>query len=34
MNSNMFDRTEVVLIATCFYNREDKSVKLYLFNGI
>ena len=28
----MFDRTEVVLIATCFYNREDKSVKLYLFN--
>lgn len=29
----MFDRTEVVLIATCFYNREDKSIKLYLFNN-
>ena len=31
MKSNIFDRTEVVLIATCFYNREDKSAKLYLF---
>ena len=33
MKSNVFDRTEVVLIATCFYNKEDKSVKLYLFNN-
>lgn len=33
MNSKLYDRTEVVLIATCFYNREDKSVKLYLFNN-
>ena len=33
MKSNIYDRTEVVLIATCFYNREDKSVKLYLFNN-
>lgn len=33
MKSNIFDRTEVVLIATCFYNKEDKSVKLYLFNN-
>ena len=31
MKSNIFDRTEVVLIATCFYNKEDKAVKLYLF---
>ena len=33
MKSNVFDRTEVVLIATCFYSKEDKSVKLYLFNN-
>ena len=33
MKSNIYDRTEVVLIATCFYNKEDKSVKLYLFNN-
>ena len=33
MNNKLYDRTEVVLIATCFYNREDKSVKLYLFNN-
>lgn len=33
MKSNLYDRTEVVLIATCFYNKEDKSVKLYLFNN-
>lgn len=31
MNSNIYDRTEVQLIASCIYNREDKSVKLYLF---
>lgn len=33
MKSNLYDRTEVQLIATCFYNKEDKSVKLYLFNN-
>ena len=33
MKSNLYDRTEVKLIATCFYNKEDKSVKLYLFNN-
>lgn len=33
MKNNLYDRTEVVLIATCFYNKEDKSVKLYLFNN-
>ena len=33
MNSNIYDRTEVKLIASCFYNKEDKSVKLYLFNN-
>lgn len=33
MKSNIFDRTEVVLVASCFYNKEDKSVKLYLFNN-
>ena len=33
MKSNLYDRTEVVLIATCFYNKENKSVKLYLFNN-
>ena len=33
MKSNIYDRTEVKLIATCFYNKEDKSVKLYLFNN-
>ena len=31
MKSNLYDRTEVKLIASCFYNKEDKSVKLYLF---
>lgn len=33
MKSNLYDRTEVKLIASCFYNKEDKSVKLYLFNN-
>lgn len=33
MNNNMFNRAEVVLVATCFYEKEDKSVKLYLFNN-
>lgn len=33
MKSNIYDRTEVVLIATCFYNRDDKTVNLYLFNN-
>ena len=33
MNSKLYNRTEVQLIAACFYNKEDKSVKLYLFNN-
>lgn len=33
MNSKLYDRIEVQLVASCFYNREDKSVKLYLFNN-
>ena len=33
MNNKLYDRTEVKLIATCFYNKEDKTVKLYLFNN-
>ena len=31
MNSKLYDRTEVQLIATCIYNKIDKSAKLYLF---
>ena len=31
MNSNIYDRIEVQLIATCIYDKIDKSVKLYLF---
>ena len=34
MNSNIYDRTEVKLIASCFYNQEDKTVNLYLFNEL
>ena len=33
MKSNLYDRTEVKLVASCFYNKEDKSIKLYLFNN-
>ena len=32
MNSKIYDRTEVKLIASCIYNKEDKTVNLYLFN--
>lgn len=31
MNSKLYDRIEVQLIASCFYNKEDKTVNLYLF---
>ena len=31
MNSKLYDRIEVHLIASCIYNKVDKSVKLYLF---
>ena len=35
MNSKLYDRTEVKLIASCFfYNKEDKTVNLYLFNEL
>ena len=33
MQNPLYNRTEVKLIASCFYNKEDKSVKLYLFNN-
>ena len=29
MNNKLYDRTEVKLIASCFYNKEDKTVNLY-----
>ena len=32
MNNKLYDRTEVKLIASSFYNKEDKTVNLYLFN--
>ena len=32
MKSKLYDRTEVKLVASCFYNKKDKTVKLYLFN--
>ena len=31
MNSNIYDRIEVQLIASCIYNKIDKSAKLYFF---
>ena len=31
MNNKLYDRTEVQLIASCIYNKIDKSDKLYLF---
>ena len=31
MKSNIYDRIEVQLIASCIYNKEDKTVNLYLF---
>ena len=31
MNSKLYDRTEVQLIASCIYNKIDKLAKLYLF---
>ena len=31
MNSKLYDRIEVQLIATCIYNKIDKSARLYLF---
>ena len=34
MNSKLYDRTEVKLIVSCFYNKEDKTVNLYLFNEL
>ena len=34
MNSKLYDRTEVQLIASCIYNKEDKTVNLYLFNEL
>ena len=34
MNSKLYDRIEVQLIASCFYNKEDKTVNLYLFNEL
>ena len=34
MNSKLYDRTEVKLIASCIYNKEDKTVNLYLFNEL
>ena len=33
MNSKLYDRTEVQLIATCIYNKIDKLAKLYLFKN-
>ena len=32
MNSKLYDRTEVQLVASCIYDKESKTVKLYLFN--
>ena len=34
MNSKLYDRIEVQLIASCIYNKEDKTVNLYLFNEL
>ena len=34
MNSKLYDRTEVKLIASCYYNKEYKTVNLYLFNEL
>ena len=31
MNSKLYDRIEVQLIATCISDKIDKSAKLYLF---
>ena len=31
MNSKLYDRIEVQLIASCIYNKIDKSARLYLF---
>ena len=31
MKSNLYDRTEVKLIASCYYNKEEKTDNLYLF---
>ena len=33
MNSKLYDRTEVQLIAACIYNNIDKLAKLYLFKN-
>lgn len=33
MNSKLYDRTEVQLVASCSYDKESKIVKLYLFNN-
>ena len=34
MKSNIYDRIEVQLIASCIYNKIDKSAKLYLLSRL
>lgn len=33
MNSNYYDRSEVVLVARCIYNKDSGKAELYLING-